>query len=138
MDNYIDNILAQLREGQKIEEIASALTQSINEANKQYEAELAAKREEEQKRALQAKVRENKTACAESAIAAINTLLSCYDVDTSGTISGEQLVEILDELVPTIQEYEKLMGKLNGLHSSAPRPAPTSALEDFLNKYVRN
>ena len=138
MDNYIDNILAQLRGGQKIEEIASALTQSINEANKQYEAELAAKREEEQKHALQAKVRENKIARAEAAVAAINTLLSCYDIDINEPISGEELVEILDELVPTIQEYEKLMGKLNGLHSSAPEPAPTSALEDFLNKYVRN
>ena len=163
MDNqyYIDNFLAQLREGQSIDDLAKALARNINEANRIYEEERVAKRKEQMKHAAHVD-------CADDLLCAAQDFLASYDVDITpfNGISGEDFVKTFEATVlpilkkcgdlknlwAEVDKYLKINFKYNepnkgeektikinqGTYTIDFDASYNDPIEAFLDKYVRN
>lgn len=131
--DYVSDILARLQKGEKVEDIASQLTKSINDANDQF------KKVQEQARA-----RTEKHSAVEYLLDSITSVLRVYGVDDAliqefDKLDVGDIVELLDEVIPLAQEYMNLMEALRQPRSATAtvKPAP-NPIEDFLNREVRS
>lgn len=131
-DVFYNELLARLQKGESVDKLAGELTKAINDANTEHErlaAEAAKRAEAEAKRKSDMK-QQDKVAAMEQLLDGLYGLLAAYDAD-------KEFLSIIDELDASevIQEIDAMLG------FSAPRSEPAkqgaSALDDFLNKYVR-
>lgn len=134
-DVFYNELLARLQKGESVDKLASELTKAINDANSEHErlcreaAEKAKREEAEAKRKSDMK-QQDKVAAMDQLLDGLYSLLAAYDVD-------KEILSIIDELDASevIQEIDTMLG------FAAPRSEPAkqgaSALDDFLNKYVR-
>lgn len=127
-DVFYNELLARLQKGESVDKLAGELTEAINDANTEHER-LCREAAEEAKRE-EAKRKSDKVAAMDQLLDGLYGLLAAYDVD-------KEILSIIDELDASevIQEIESMWGL------AAPRSEPAkqgaSALDDFLNKYVR-
>ena len=129
---FYNELLARLQKGESVDKLANELTKAINEANTEHERLREAERlaaEAEAKRKSDMK-QQDKVAAMDELLDGLYSLLAAYDVD-------KEILSIIDELDASevIQEIDAMLG------FAAPRSEPAkqgaSALDDFLNKYVR-
>ena len=131
-DVFYNELLARLQKGESVDKLAGELTKAINDANTEHERLREAERlaaEAEAKRKSDMK-QQDKVAAMDQLLDGLYSLLAAYDVD-------KEILSIIDELDASevIQEIDAMLG------FAAPRSEPAkqgaSALDDFLNKYVR-
>lgn len=143
-----NDILARLRNGEKAEDIAQELTNSINEASKQYEEDKT--------------VNEQKYQAVDALLKAIGDVLAVWEFDNEyieeiEKINPEEVVKALEDTLPFLTSYMKLLESfpIAEKEESAPEAKATpktgpktvfkfkstsdtsDPLEDFLNKFVR-
>lgn len=152
--DFTSELLAQLQAGKSVDDLAAELTKAINEAHAQNERIKAAEAEAKRKAEFEAKrkaaeaeaARNDKIAAMDKLIDAIVDLLAAYEVDgaildTIEDTDPAQIVDAIDEAMPTIQEYVELVSAVEDLrekHTPAPKQGPIGdPIEDFLNKFVR-
>ena len=129
---FYNELLARLQKGESVDKLANELTKAINDANTEHErlcheaAEKAKRAEAEAKRKSDMK-QQDKVAAMDQLLDGLYSLLAAYDVD-------KEILSIIDELDASevIQEIDSMLG----FHSE-PAKQGASALDDFLNKYVR-
>ena len=129
---FYNELLARLQKGESVDKLAGELTKAINDANTEHERlcrEAAEEAKREAKRKSDMK-QQDKVAAMDQLLDGLYGLLKAYDVD-------KEILSIIDELDASevIQEVDAMLG------FAAPRSEPAkqgaSALDDFLNKYVR-
>lgn len=132
---FYNELLARLQKGESVDKLAGELTKAINDANTEHErlcreaAEKAKQAAAEAKRKSDMK-QQDKVAAMEQLLDGLYGLLAAYDVD-------KEILSIIEELDESevVQEIDAMLG------FAAPRSEPAkqgaSALDDFLNKYVR-
>ncbi len=129
---FYNELLARLQKGESVDHLAAELTKAINDANTEHErlAAAAAKRAEAEAKRKSDMKQQDKVAAMDQLLDGLYSLLAAYDVD-------KEILSIIDELDASevIQEIDSMLG------FAAPRSEPAkqgaSALDDFLNKYVR-
>ena len=145
--DYSMDILARLQAGEKVEDIAAELTESINAANEKYAAEKKAAEE----KAKAAAHYDDKKIAIEQLVDAICDILEIWDVDSNivqqiEDISDEDIesiVELIDESLPFLTKYLEMQIALQDLASKKANPVAKKAevasdpVESFLNKFVR-
>lgn len=132
---FYNELLARLQKGESVDKLAGELTKAINDANTEHErlcreaAEKAKRAEAEAKRKSDMK-QQDKVAAMDQLLDGLYSLLAAYDVD-------KEILSIIDELDASeiIQEIDTMLGF--AAPQSEPAKQGASALDDFLNKYVR-
>jgi hypothetical protein len=127
---FYNELLARLQKGESVDKLANELTKAINDANTEHER-LCREAAEEAKRAeAEAKRKSDKVAAMDQLLDGLYGLLAAYDVD-------KEILSIIDELDASevIQEIDAMLGF--AAPQSEPAKQGASALDDFLNKYVR-
>lgn len=131
-----EDILDRLAAGEKVEDIAAYLTKTINDANKAYTAamEEAKRLQEEEDRKREELVRD-KIDAADALIIALENIFTVWGlgddlVEALQHVDPETLVQEIDKIKELSDEYDKLRRAPVGDRSA-------SALDEFLNKYVR-
>ena len=129
---FYNELLARLQKGESVDKLANELTKAINDANTEHErlqeaerlaAEAEAKRKNDMKQ-------QHKVAAMDQLLDGLYSLLAAYDVD-------KEILSIIAELDASevIQEIDAMLGF--AAPQSEPAKQGASALDDFLNKYVR-
>lgn len=131
-DVFYNELLARLQKGESVDKLASELTKAINDANTEHERlcrEAAEEAKREAKRKSDMK-QQDKVAAMDQLLDGLYGLLKAYDVD-------KEILSIIDELDASevIQEIDSMLGL--AAPQSEPAKQGASALDDFLNKYVR-
>jgi hypothetical protein len=136
--NYMEDILARLRAGEGIEDIASQITKDINAANDTYI-------QEQEKAKAAAEQHEKKVHAMNRILDGLYDILCLYnlDQDVQHALAGcyaEDIINELDAEIDTIQKEVSILGAILRTGADKPAPAPKAQkdpLEDFLNKFVR-
>lgn len=153
--DYTNEIFARLQNGESVENIAAALTKSLNDANEQYKAVEAAKRAEAEAKAQQDNLFNQKVDIVDAILAEATDLLVLYGVDDEVVdmlehTDPEEVVEALDQAIPFFTKYLELNQELENLRSGkcacadkvAPAPKKETPvvdpIEEFLNQLVRH
>ena len=133
----VEDILAQLREGDNIDDIAKDMTTALNEAKRRYEkeqAEAKAKREAELAATL-------KRADAAQICTLIDKFVKKYysDVPQNDPISADDFIAIVDSVAEIFRTFQKVEEKVSPVVEKAKNCGDefNDAIEDFLNKFVR-
>ena len=134
----VEDILAQLREGDNIDDIAKDMTTALNEAKRRYEkeqAEAKAKREAEL-------VATMKRTDAAHICTAINKFVEKYysDVPSGDTpLAADDFITVCDSLAEMFKTFQKVEEKVSPVVEKAKNCGDefNDAIEDFLNKFVR-
>ena len=133
----IDEILAQLREGNTIDDIAKDMTTTLNEAKRQYEkeqAEAKAKKEAEFAAAM-------KRADAAQICTLVEKFTAKYysDIPQHDHISAEDFITICDSIAEMFKSFQKIEEKVSPVVEKEKNCGDefNDAIEDFLNKFVR-
>lgn len=137
--NYMEDILARLRAGEGIEDIASQITKDINAANDAYI------QEQEEAKAAAARQREQKIDAMNRILGGLYDILHLYNLDQDvqhalADCYAEDIINELDAEIDTIQKEVSILGAILRTGADKPAPAPKAQkdpLEDFLNKFVR-
>ena len=162
--NYSDDIFARLQAGETVEEIAAALTNSINEANEKFAAAKAKEEYERAQKAAAAKLEAEakKRATDQAKHAAVENLLdSVCDVFDAWGIEGDiaeelacftdedvdEFVDVIDQTLPFLLKYLDMQMSIQKLVQKTERNEPdlakvkkepsTDPVQDFLNQFVR-
>jgi hypothetical protein len=130
----VEDILAQLREGDNIDDIAKDMTTALNEAKRRYEkeqAEEAAKREAEQAATM-------KRADAAQICTLIDKFLKTYygDIPQDGPLSTDDFIAVVDSIAEVFRAIQKVENKVEPAVKKCGDDFD-NAIEDFLNKFVR-
>ncbi len=127
---FYNELLARLQKGESVGKLANELTKAINDANTEHERLCREAAEEAEAKRKSDMKQQDKVAAMDQLLDGLYSLLAAYDVD-------KEILSIIDELDASevIQEIDAMLG------FAAPRSEPAkqgaSALDDFLNKYVR-
>ena len=149
-------ILARLQNGEKIEDIANELTNSINTANTTYEKAKKEAAEAAAREAAQESLRNDKIFAIETLLDALTEAAALWEFDNGliealEGIDAEEIVDAIDQSIPFIQKYIELQADLQeAVHAARPDVAenknevpkevkaqPVDPLENFLNTFVR-
>ena len=137
--DFTAEFLARLQAGETADSLAAELTKAINDANKENErlkAEAEAKRKADE--AAEFRARE-KADAIDNLLIALENIVAVWGL-------GDELIEAIEHVDPdeVVQEMDKikdLMSKYDELFAAMAAPKaeskPQSALDEFLNKYVR-
>lgn len=137
--DFTAEFLARLQAGETADSLAAELTKAINDANKENErlkAEAEAKRKADE--AAESRARE-KADAIDNLLIALENIVAVWGL-------GDELIEAIEHVDPdeVVQEMDKikdLMSKYDELFAAMAAPKaeskPQSALDEFLNKYVR-
>lgn len=141
--DFTAELLARLQAGETADSLASELTKAINEANKENErlkAEAEAKRKADEAAEFRAReLARDKADAIDSLLIALENIVAVWGL-------GDELIEAIEHIDPdeVVQEMDKikdLMSKYDELFAAMTAPKaeskPQSALDEFLNKYVR-
>ena len=152
-----NEILARLQNGEKIEDIASELTNSINTANTTYEKAKKEAAEAAAREAAQESLRNDKVFAIDSLLAALADAAALWEFDNElieaiEHIDAEEVVDAIDQSIPFIQKYIELQADLqdavraaqsnvtenkNEVPKEVKAAQPIDPLENFLNTFVR-
>lgn len=133
----VEDILAQLREGDSIDDIAKDMTTALNEAKRRYEKEQA---EEKAKREAELAATA-KRADAAQICTLIDKFVKTYygDIPSGDPISADDFITICDSIAEMFKTFQKVEKKVNPVVEKAKSCGDdfNDAIEDFLNKFVR-
>ena len=132
----INDILAQLRQGTDIDDIAKNMTNALNEANRKYQEELEAekaKREAELNESL-------KRADATQIAVLLNKFAKNYYSDLpQEDFTADDLIKIYDCCATVLRNFQKVEEVVRPRVEKAAVATDdfTAAIDDFLDKFVR-
>lgn len=131
-----EDIIARLKKGEDIEDIAKEFTESINSANDQYRLVEKAKRAEENRK-------KNKVAVARELIDVCKKIVSVWEAPVDEDIfdaDPEGLVDYFDSIIPLLAaqvKLEKVLLNDTDKDKTKPDKHPSEAIDQFLNSFVR-
>lgn len=141
--DFTAEFLARLQAGETADSLAAQLTKAINDANKENErlkAEAEAKRKADEAAEFRAReLARDKADAIDNLLIALENIVAVWGL-------GDELIEAIehvdpDELVQEMDKVKDLMSKYDELFAAMAAPKveskPQSALDEFLNKYVR-
>lgn len=141
--DFTAEFLARLQAGETADSLAAELTKAINDANKENErlkAEAEAKRKADEAAEFRAReLARDKADAIDNLLIALENIVAVWGL-------GDELIEAIEHVDPdeVVQEMDKikdLMSKYDELFAAMAMPKaeskPQSALDEFLNKYVR-
>lgn len=141
--DFTAEFLARLQAGETADSLAAQLTKAINDANKENErlkAEAEAKRKADEAAEFRAReLARDKADAIDSLLIALEKIVMVWGL-------GDELIEVIEHINPdeVVQEMDKIkdmMEKYDELFAAMATPKaeskPQSALDEFLNKYVR-
>lgn len=141
--DFTAEFLARLQAGETADSLAAELTKAINDANKENErlkAEAEAKRKADEAAEFRAReLARDKADAIDNLLIALENIVAVWGL-------GDELIEAIEHVDPdeVVQEMDKikdLMSKYDELFAAMTAPKaeskPQSALDEFLNKYVR-
>lgn len=141
--DFTAEFLARLQAGETADSLAAQLTKAINDANKENErlkAEAEAKRKADEAAEFRAReLARDKADAIDNLLIALENIVAVWGL-------GDELIEAIehvdpDELVQEMDKVKDLMSKYDELFAAMTAPKaeskPQSALDEFLNKYVR-
>lgn len=141
--DFTAEFLARLQAGETADSLAAELTKAINDANKENErlkAEAEAKRKADEAAEFHAReLARDKGEAIDSLLIALENIVAVWGL-------GDELIEVIEHVDPdeVVQEMDKikdLMDKYDEFFAAMAAPKaeskPQSALDEFLNKYVR-
>lgn len=141
--DFTAEFLARLQAGETADSLAAQLTKAINDANKENErlkAEAEAKRKADEAAEFRAReLARDKADAIDNLLIALENIVAVWGL-------GDELIEAIEHVDPdeVVQEMDKikdLMSKYDELFAAMAAPKaeskPQSALDEFLNKYVR-
>lgn len=141
--DFTAEFLARLQAGETADSLAAQLTKAINDANKENErlkAEAEAKRKADEAAEFRAReLARDKADAIDSLLIALEKIVMVWGL-------GDELIEVIEHVNPdeVVQEMDKikdLVDKYDELFAAMAAPKaeskPQSALDEFLNKYVR-
>lgn len=141
--DFTAEFLARLQAGESADSLAAELTKAINDANKENErlkAEAEAKRKADEAAEFRAReLARDKADAIDNLLIALENIVAVWGL-------GDELIEAIEHIDPdeVVQEMDKikdLMSKYDELFAAMTAPKaeskPQSALDEFLNKYVR-
>ena len=141
--DFTAEFLARLQAGETADSLAAELTKAINDANKENErlkAEAEAKRKADEAAEFRAReLARDKADAIDSLLIALEKIVMVWGL-------GDELIEVIEHINPdeVVQEMDKIkdmMEKYDELFAAMATPKaeskPQSALDEFLNKYVR-
>lgn len=141
--DFTAEFLARLQAGETADSLAAELTKAINDANKENErlkAEAEAKRKADEAAEFRAReLARDKAEAIDDLLIALENIVAVWGL-------GDELIEAIEHIDPdeVVQEMDKikdLMSKYDELFAAMTAPKaeskPQSALDEFLNKYVR-
>ena len=141
--DFTAEFLARLQAGETADSLAAELTKAINDANKENErlkAEAEAKRKADEAAEFRAReLARDKADAIDNLLIALENIVAVWGL-------GDELIEAIehvdpDELVQEMDKIKDLMSKYDELFAAMAAPKaeskPQSALDEFLNKYVR-
>lgn len=141
--DFTAEFLARLQAGETADSLAAELTKAINDANKENErlkAEAEAKRKADEAAEFRAReLARDKADAIDNLLIALENIVAVWGL-------GDELIEAIEHVDPdeVVQEMDKikdLMSKYDELFAAMAAPKaeskPQSALDEFLNKYVR-
>lgn len=132
----INDILAQLRQGANIDDIAKDMTNALNEASRKYQEELEAekaKREAELNETL-------KRADAAQIAVLLNKFAKNYYSDIpEEDFTADDLIKIYDCCATVLRNFQKVeeIVKPRVEKAAVATDDFTAAIDDFLDKFVR-
>ena len=143
-DVFYNELLARLQKGESVDKLAGELTKAINDANTEHErlcreAEEEAKRAEAEAKRKSDMKQQDKVAAMEQLLDGLYGLLQAYDADKEITsmiaeLDANEVVQEIDKMWSLIAAgLPAFPGRNHAEDSTEAR----SALDDFLNKYVR-
>lgn len=129
----VEDILAQLREGDSIDDIAKDMTTALNEAKRRYEKEQAeekAKREAELAATM-------KRADAAQICTLIDKFVKTYysDIPSGDSLGADDFITICDSIAEMFRTFQKVSPVVEKAKNCGDDF--NDAIEDFLNKFVR-
>lgn len=130
----VEDILAQLREGDSIDDIAKDMTTALNEAKRRYETEQAeakAKREAELAATM-------KRADAAQICTLIDKFIKTYYGDIpsgDAPLGADDFIAVCDSIAEMFRAFQKVSPVVEKAKSCGDEF--NDAIEDFLNKFVR-
>ena len=141
--DFTAEFLARLQAGETADSLAAQLTKAINDANKENErlkAEAEAKRKADEAAEFRAReLARDKADAIDSLLIALEKIVMVWGL-------GDELIEVIEHINPdeVVQEMDKIkdmVDKYDELFAAMVAPKaeskPQSALDEFLNKYVR-
>ena len=141
--DFTAEFLARLQAGETADSLAAQLTKAINDANKENErlkAEAEAKRKADEAAEFRAReLARDKADAIDSLLIALEKIVMVWGL-------GDELIEVIEHVNPdeVVQEMDKIkdmVDKYDELFAVMATPKaeskPQSALDEFLNKYVR-
>ena len=141
--DFTAEFLARLQAGETADSLAAELTKAINDANKENErlkAEAEAKRKADEAAEFRAReLARDKADAIDSLLIALEKIVMVWGL-------GDELIEVIEHINPdeVVQEMDKIkdmVDKYDELFAAMVAPKaeskPQSALDEFLNKYVR-
>jgi len=141
--DFTAEFLARLQAGETADSLAAQLTKAINDANKENErlkAEAEAKRKADEAAEFRAReLARDKADAIDSLLIALEKIVMVWGL-------GDELIEVIEHINPdeVVQEMDKIkdmVDKYDELFAAMATPKaeskPQSALDEFLNKYVR-
>ena len=141
--DFTAEFLARLQAGETADSLAAQLTKAINDANKENErlkAEAEAKRKADEAAEFRAReLARDKADAIDSLLIALEKIVMVWGL-------GDELIEVIEHINPdeVVQEMDKIkdmVDKYDELFAAMAMPKaeskPQSALDEFLNKYVR-
>lgn len=133
----VEDILAQLREGDNIDDIAKDMTTALNEAKRRYEkeqAEAKAKREAELAATM-------KRADAAQICTLIDKFVKNYycDIPSGDSLGADDFITVCDSIAEMFRAFQKVEEKVSPVVEKVKDSSGdfNDAIEDFLNKFVR-
>ena len=128
------DIMNRLRTGDSIDDIAREMTDALNEAQKEYEAEVAAEK------ARQMKELEDSLKCSDAAQICVlldKFIKKYYPEVESREITTEEFIDVCDAVATLFGAAKKIEQKIAPVVEKAESGEFNDAIEDFLNKFVR-
>lgn len=147
MYNLTTDILARLQKGENVEDIATELTKSINEANEQYKAEEKAKAEAA---AAEKEKASAKKAAIEQLLLSISNVLEAWDaapdivaeIDEFTDEDVQHFIHSIDTVLPLIVKSIEMQSAIQEVVNPKEKKKTATAadkdpIQDFLNEFIR-
>ena len=145
--DYSMDILARLQAGEKVEDIATELTKSINAANEKYAAEKKAAEEKAKAEAAAKSKNADKKIVVEELLDAICDILEVWDVapelvdqiENTSDEDIEDIVTIVDEAIPFLIRYMEMQTAFQKMIDKEveKNKEPNDPVREFLNQFVK-
>lgn len=136
---FYNELLARLQKGDSVDKLANELTKAINDANTEHERLCREAAEEAEAKRKSDMKQQDKVAAMEQLLDGVYGLLVAYDTDKEITsmiaeLDASEVVQEIDKMLSLVAAGLPVFPGRNHAEDSTEA---RSALDDFLNKYVR-